>query len=307
MPQGAEEGTAAQPAPGLSAIPGGKVFISYASQDTDIANALCNAFERAGIPCWIAPRDVQPGDFYADAIVQAIAAAPVFVLILSRAAIDSPHVLREIARASSKKRRIIAFRIDVASLPPGLEYFLSASQWLDASGGPPERRFPHLIEAVRTLGSSSIESTPAHTVAAPLRRNRKAPLVAATAVIAITSAYYAVDRFWLSKRAVPEQPAALSTPPAAAPIADKSVAVLPFLDMSEKKDQEYFSDGLSEELIDMLTKMPGLHDADQTFVWLDRAYSAHDYVWYIRSDPNFEPIRSDPRYTQLLKKWGLIT
>jgi hypothetical protein len=31
------------------------------------------------------------------------------------------------------------------------------------------------------------------------------------------------------------------------------------------------------------------------------------YVWYIRSDPNFEPIRSDPRYTQLLKKWGLIT
>jgi len=31
MPQGAEEGTAAQPAPGLSAIPGGKVFISYAS------------------------------------------------------------------------------------------------------------------------------------------------------------------------------------------------------------------------------------------------------------------------------------
>jgi TolB-like protein/cytochrome c-type biogenesis protein CcmH/NrfG len=38
----------------------------------------------------------------------------------------------------------------------------------------------------------------------------------------------------------------------------KSVAVLPFADMSEKKDQEYFSDGLSEELIDMLTKVPDL-------------------------------------------------
>jgi TolB-like protein len=34
--------------------------------------------------------------------------------------------------------------------------------------------------------------------------------------------------------------------------------VLPFLDMSEKQDQEYFSDGLSEELIDMLTKVPDL-------------------------------------------------
>jgi len=34
---------------------------------------------------------------------------------------------------------------------------------------------------------------------------------------------------------------------------ERSIAVLPFTDMSEKKDQEYFSDGLSEELIDLLT------------------------------------------------------
>jgi TolB-like protein/DNA-binding winged helix-turn-helix (wHTH) protein/Flp pilus assembly protein TadD len=38
-----------------------------------------------------------------------------------------------------------------------------------------------------------------------------------------------------------------------------SIAVLPFVDMSETKDQEYFSDGLAEELIDMLAKTPGLH------------------------------------------------
>ncbi len=36
---------------------------------------------------------------------------------------------------------------------------------------------------------------------------------------------------------------------------DKSIAVLPFLDMSEKKDQGYFSDGLSEELIDLLAQI----------------------------------------------------
>jgi TolB-like protein/Tfp pilus assembly protein PilF len=41
-------------------------------------------------------------------------------------------------------------------------------------------------------------------------------------------------------------------------IPEKSVAVLPFVDMSEKRDQEYFSDGLSEELIDMLTKVADL-------------------------------------------------
>jgi eukaryotic-like serine/threonine-protein kinase len=41
-------------------------------------------------------------------------------------------------------------------------------------------------------------------------------------------------------------------------VSDKSIAVLPFVDMSEHKDQEYFSDGLSEELIDLLTKIPDL-------------------------------------------------
>jgi TolB-like protein len=39
---------------------------------------------------------------------------------------------------------------------------------------------------------------------------------------------------------------------------NKSIAVLPFVDMSEKKDQEYFSDGLSEELIDLLSRVPDL-------------------------------------------------
>jgi serine/threonine protein kinase/TolB-like protein/Flp pilus assembly protein TadD len=39
---------------------------------------------------------------------------------------------------------------------------------------------------------------------------------------------------------------------------DKSIAVLPFADMSERHDQEYFSDGLSEELIDRLSRSRNL-------------------------------------------------
>ena len=47
--------------------------------------------------------------------------------------------------------------------------------------------------------------------------------------------------------------------PSPAPATDqKSIAVLPFVDMSEKKDEEYFADGLSEELIGMLTTVPEL-------------------------------------------------
>ena len=43
-----------------------------------------------------------------------------------------------------------------------------------------------------------------------------------------------------------------------AEVIDKSIAVLPFVDMSAGKDQEYFSDGLSEELLNLLSKIPEL-------------------------------------------------
>ena len=52
--------------------------------------------------------------------------------------------------------------------------------------------------------------------------------------------------------------------PAAAAITDKSIAVLPFVDMSEKKDQEYFGDGMAEEIIDLLVKIPGLKVISRT-------------------------------------------
>ncbi|TDG13355.1 tetratricopeptide repeat protein [Seongchinamella unica] len=47
-------------------------------------------------------------------------------------------------------------------------------------------------------------------------------------------------------------------------IPGQSIAVLPFADMSPDRDQEYFSDGLTEELLNLLAKVPGLHVASRT-------------------------------------------
>ena len=83
------------------------------------------------------------------------------------------------------------------------------------------------------------------------------------AVLAVALTYFVADKFWISKRVAVVAPAVTVAPvavsvPANPVIPEKSVAVLPFVDMSEKKDQEYFSDGLSEELIDMLTQVHDL-------------------------------------------------
>ena len=45
---------------------------------------------------------------------------------------------------------------------------------------------------------------------------------------------------------------------------EQSIAVLPFVDMSADRDQEYFSDGLAEELLNLMAKVPGLHVASRT-------------------------------------------
>jgi TolB-like protein len=244
------------------------VFISYASQDAAVATTVVEALEHSGIACWIAPRDVMPGAFYADEIVHAIDAAKAIVLVLSQNAADSQHVLREVERAASKRHPVISLRVDQAPLPAGLEYFLNTSHWLDASGADVGLSMPKLIAAVRAAIQAPVltpkaSPTPRVPAPSPPARPPKRTAIVVASLMGLAIAGFAVDRLWISSRkavATSERTAAVpATPsPAASTFPEKSVAVLPFVDMSEKKDHEYFSDGMAEELIDMLTKIPDL-------------------------------------------------
>jgi TolB-like protein len=236
------------------------VFISYASQDAAVANAVVENIEQHGIKCWIAPRDVTPGSQYADEIVGAINGAKVFVLVLSEHAIVSPHVGKEIERASSKRRRVIALRTDAAPLTRSFEYFLSESQWIDVAALGVPAALTKLTQAVgqRLAPSSWVSPGLGTDVRDPADRKRKPSylttkrLVAAAVFLVVAAVVIGVMvRYWPSKQGG-------SQAPVVAVISNKSIAVLPFVDLSEAKDKEYFADGMSEEIIDLLTKIPGL-------------------------------------------------
>jgi len=81
-------------------------------------------------------------------------------------------------------------------------------------------------------------------------------------VLLLAIAYLLIDKFWLSGHITKvEHEAATSSPvtvPSAAVVSEKSIAVLPFTDMSEKKDQEYFAEGMAEEVIDLLANIPAM-------------------------------------------------
>jgi TolB-like protein len=241
------------------------VFISYASQDTAVANDVSAALEGQGLTCWIAPRNVTPGAHYAGEIVHAIDSARAIVLILSHDAATSPHVLREIERATSKRHPVVTLRVDQAPLPAEFEYFLNASQWLDASGAETGRAMPKLISAVRVAiqapaATQAAGPTPRAPARSPSTRPSKRTAIVMLSLTGVAIAGFAVDRLWLSNRRVASTAVIPATAPApAAPrIPDKSVAVLPFADMSEKKDQEFFSDGLAEEVLDRLAQIANL-------------------------------------------------
>jgi len=224
------------------------VFVSCASQDAAVAAALVEALERHGVACWLAPRDVTPGAQYADAIVRAIIEAKTLVLVLSASAIASSHVGREVERAASKHKQIIAFRIDAALLSPALEYFLGESQWIDV---PVLGMSAALTKLAGAVGQAS--ATAAHESPATHRGGStpKRVAIAAAILVCVGAAVALGMHFWLLNHRAAQ-------PAAAAAITDKSIAVLPFLDLSEKKDQEYFADGMAEEILNLLVKIPEL-------------------------------------------------
>jgi TolB-like protein len=78
---------------------------------------------------------------------------------------------------------------------------------------------------------------------------------------AVGLGYLLVDKLWLSKHLTtmtPDIASSSARTPARAGVREKSIAVLPFADLSEKKDQEYFADGMAEEVRNLLVKIPGL-------------------------------------------------
>ncbi|MBS0380301.1 MAG: TIR domain-containing protein [Proteobacteria bacterium] len=244
-------------APPAGASPEATAFISYASADRAMADELTAYLEARGIRCWMAPRDVPPGALYADAIVRAINEARTLVLILSRHSTESRHVGKELERASSKRKAIIAVRLDDAALPPAFEYFLSESQWADVAAEGRERAFARLTQALLAPGSAPAAPPPAQAPEPPAREPSppapgSAPLGRARWIAAalVLAAVLAAGGYMSRVRGT-GAPAPVTT-------ADKSIAVLPFTDMSESRDQEFFADGMAEQILDLLAQIPSL-------------------------------------------------
>ncbi len=125
-----------------------EVFISYATEDSSVADAVCKALEEGGVRCWYAPRDIPFAVDYEEAIVEAIIASKLLILILSTHSNNSPHVKREVQNACREEPQVpvLPFQVEDISLNKSLRYYLGSVQSLKALTLPLE---PHLQRLVR--------------------------------------------------------------------------------------------------------------------------------------------------------------
>jgi hypothetical protein len=125
-----------------------------------VARDVCGALEADGIGCWIAPRDIPPGQTWSGAILDGIEACRILVVLLSARAIESPEVLREVERASSLRKHLLAVRVENVAPAGDISYFLSSTQWLDAFPPPLQPRLGRLVHATRELLGREVTQAP---------------------------------------------------------------------------------------------------------------------------------------------------
>jgi adenylate cyclase len=263
------------------------VFLSYASEDAQAAQRICAALRAAGIEVWLDQSELRGGDAWDSAIRKQIKSCALFIPIISanthariegyfrlewKLAIDRSHLLapdqpfvvpvaidntpQSDDRLPERFRELQWTRLPNGDTPPAFAERIARL----LSPETLEARTPSRIGLEAPAGSANRvhrASAPAEGPGSPGQGRKAVRLIVGAIVLGVVC--YALVA---SKHAggVSGTPGAMI---AAAPAtqtmnADKSIAVLPFVDMSEKKDQEYFSDGLSDELIDLLGKIPGL-------------------------------------------------
>jgi TolB-like protein/Tfp pilus assembly protein PilF len=262
------------------------VFISYASDDREAALKICESLRSAGIEVWFDQSELRGGDAWDGSIRKQIKNCALFLAVISKntrarqegyfrlewkLAVDRSHLMSQ-ERAFLLPVAIDDTHEDSDNLPDRFKEV----QWVRLpAGGVPDsfiERVNRLLAAVPTAQaqvSGSSPPAPAVTVPPPRFKGRPLILGAAGLILAILAAIAVRHRLNANVGATPESVSTANTSAPPAKIAgfnppEHSIAVMPFVNMSGDPAQEYFSDGLSEELLDALSRLSGLHVAART-------------------------------------------
>jgi len=206
--------------------------------------AIVGALEAAGRRVWW-DHHIEGGAAFAREIETALRDAAAVIVVWSHASVESDWV-RDEAAVGRDRRRLVPIRLDDVAAPLGFRQY-QAIRFENWDGRPEAEAFQALLRALGQIPLRSLEAAVNAPPSAPARASSRRLLLAGAAVAGpVVAAGLWFGRGWLG--------AAASAPA-------NSVAVLPFTNLSGDPGQDYFSDGLTGELIDALASVPGLQVA----------------------------------------------
>jgi TolB-like protein len=208
------------------------VFLSYASEDVEAARRVSDALCAGGIDVWFDESELRSGDEWDHRIRRQIRDCALFIPIISRNTQARPEGyfrlewrLADQRTHSMAKGRAYLLPVcidDIREADAEVPDSFQAVQWTHLRGGDTPLTF---VQHVSRLLSGDAHGAGPNPQVTPVRGQILAPTSWATA-----------------QGGIPE----------------KSIAVLPFVNLSGEKDSEYFSDGLAEEILNALSQVEEL-------------------------------------------------
>jgi TolB-like protein len=232
-----------EPAPaGSTERPPPTVFLSYARDDRPKAEAIVAALEARGLTIWWDGL-IEGGHEFADKIEQALKSADVVVVLWSPTSVHS-HWVRDEAASGRDRGRMVPVTIGGAEPPLGFRQI----QHVDLSHWHGRRSAPEIDELCRAiLSAAGAPETQPRKRAGARGISRRTALVAGAAGVALVGSGLAGVKMWRGSRP-----------------RGTSIGVLPFRNLSGDPAEEYFSDGVAEELRATLSQNSDLAVAAET-------------------------------------------
>jgi TolB-like protein len=236
------------------------IFLSYSRDDQLVARRFAEGFEREGFSVWW-DQTLHSGENYDQVTEAALREAKAVVVLWSTKSVDSRWVRAEATNAD-RAGTLVPAMIEACRRPIMFELKQTAdlAHWKGESGDPAWRAF--LSDVRRFIGKGqSVEAMPApqaHDIAKRAPRIAKPLWLAAVLVLGACG-------LW-SLLGMDEKPAS-GVPVATAPEAARTpvtLAVLPFVNLSSDPEQEYFSDGLTEEILNQLAQVKAMRVTGRT-------------------------------------------
>jgi TolB-like protein/Tfp pilus assembly protein PilF len=269
--------------------PSRAVFLSYASQDEEAAQRICDALRAGGIEVWFDKSALRGGDAWDQKLRRQIRECALFLPIISTNSEARPegYFRLEWDLADQRSHMIVRHRAFIVPVcldqtpesDAGVPESFQRVQWTRLPGGETSPTFVeqvkrllspesvHAPEPARSAGSAGArpaEASSERRLVPGVQIRRRTGLLygGIAAAVLLALGYGGSEQLNRSKSSVPGA---------------ASIAVLPLANESGEASQQYFSDGISEDLITALTQFPGLKVIGRTsaFQFRDSKEDSH--------------------------------